>query len=210
MVARRIRRNVSKYASACTRWGAAIAYLTLSLGIQLPLPAAAKNSAQPYPCMNHPCGCASAEECWRHCCCTTLEERLRWARENHVTPPDYALAEARARGIDWEGFCKVGPEHSSRICHDGEEIKPTCCKHSHCDSQHGQSAARHQLAAGAGLQGRCAELDRPKFFVAAAGRGETSGFHGCRRAVCGSVAALLFDFSSAADSAAANSRRLMR
>ena len=124
-IARRLRRILFYRAQPTACWAALAIYLFLSLGIQLPLPVS-KKSDQPYPCMNHPCGCASAEQCWRHCCCTTLEQRLAWARENHVTPPAYALTEARARGIDWESYCAVGAEHESRICRDGEEELADC------------------------------------------------------------------------------------
>jgi hypothetical protein len=66
-----------------------IAYLAAALG--LPLPAAARRAAdQQFPCQNHPCGCLTAEECWRHCCCFTPQERWAWAEEHHVQPPAYA------------------------------------------------------------------------------------------------------------------------
>src|SRR5947209_7307476 len=41
-----------------------------------------KDRSQPFPCMDRPCGCQSADECWHHCCCTTLDERLAWAHEH--------------------------------------------------------------------------------------------------------------------------------
>jgi hypothetical protein len=96
----RIRRSIKQRQQAAVRWAAVGCYAVLALGIPLPMPAT-KTAREPYPCMNHRCGCQSAEECWRHCCCTTLEERLIWARENHVRPPEYALAEARDKGITW-------------------------------------------------------------------------------------------------------------
>ncbi len=154
-VSRRVRRILFRRAQAAARWTALGIYLFLSLGIQLPL-AVAKKSGQPYPCMNHPCGCASAEQCWRHCCCTTLEQRLAWAREHHVTPPDYALADARARGIDWETYCAVGAEHESRICRDGEE-QPANCRQHVCHEEHrGQpqnGSSQHEDAPAAPPQG---------------------------------------------------------
>lgn len=66
-----------------------VAYLAVVLGLPLPTPLA-KDRSQPFPCQDHPCGCRTAEECWRHCCCFTPEERLAWAREHHVEPPAYA------------------------------------------------------------------------------------------------------------------------
>jgi hypothetical protein len=40
-----------------------------------------------YPCESCGCGCASANECWTHCCCHSEHERLVWAIENGVMPP---------------------------------------------------------------------------------------------------------------------------
>jgi hypothetical protein len=80
-------------------WFSIALYLAVALGFSLPSPRMAfegvkKNKSQPFPCMNSPCGCKDAEQCWRNCCCHTLAERLEWARENHVQPQDYVLAEA--------------------------------------------------------------------------------------------------------------------
>jgi hypothetical protein len=64
------------------------AYLVAAVGF--PVPAAARGDGVPFPCMDHPCGCQSAEQCWRGCCCLTVEERWAWAREHNVEPPPYA------------------------------------------------------------------------------------------------------------------------
>ncbi|HTQ39729.1 MAG TPA: hypothetical protein VMJ32_11930 [Pirellulales bacterium] len=102
--------------------------------------------------MNHRCGCQSAEECWRNCCCMTLEERLIWARENHVIPPDYALAAARAQGIEWAAYWPhdPSPQDSSpsvgtspvpeqAVCQEqsgqGSGCKPAACECSCCACQ---------------------------------------------------------------------------
>jgi hypothetical protein len=69
--------------------GVCLAYLLAALDV--PLPAFVhKDSAQPFPCQDHPCGCQTAEQCWSHCCCFTPEERWGWAREHGVEPPAYA------------------------------------------------------------------------------------------------------------------------
>src|SRR5882672_16023 len=63
-------------------------YCMATFGV--PLPASPRKSGdEPYPCQSSRCGCMSAEQFWRSCCCTTLEERLAWAERNNVTPPDY-------------------------------------------------------------------------------------------------------------------------
>ena len=108
----------------CAAISAAL-YLVLALGIPLPMPSqlAAKDKSEPFPCMDSPCGCRNAEQCWRHCCCHTLIERLTWAREHNIRPPEYVLAEAKAEGIGWESFGKDScPSESGGKC-------CCCCRH---------------------------------------------------------------------------------
>lgn len=45
------------------------------------------SGSERYPCEGCGCGCASALECWTHCCCHSEHERLVWAIENGVMPP---------------------------------------------------------------------------------------------------------------------------
>ena len=95
-------------------WMSLAVYLTVASGWPLRVPAVGeKDLSSPFPCMNCPCGCQNAEQCWRSCCCHTLAERIAWARENHVQPPAYVLAEARAQGID--------------VCDDHQESHACCC-----------------------------------------------------------------------------------
>jgi hypothetical protein len=54
-----------------------------------------KDRSQPYPCMNHVCGCQSAEACWRGCCCFTMTQKLAWAEAHGVTPPAFVAAAAK-------------------------------------------------------------------------------------------------------------------
>ncbi len=76
-------------------WSALLTVALLGTSVGYPAPArTGKDCGQPFPCIDKPCGCQNAEQCWRHCCCTTLEQRLQWARENGVTPPADIVAEA--------------------------------------------------------------------------------------------------------------------
>jgi hypothetical protein len=68
---------------------ALVAYLAASLGFALPIPTR-KPRGQPFPCQDHACGCRSAEECWRHCCCFSPTERLAWSQAQGIDPPAYA------------------------------------------------------------------------------------------------------------------------
>lgn len=46
-----------------------------------------KDKSIPFPCQDRPCGCGTAEQCWRACCCFSHKEKIDWARKNGVTPP---------------------------------------------------------------------------------------------------------------------------
>jgi hypothetical protein len=77
-----------------------VVYFITAGGIPLPAGSSLPVSGELYPCAGHACGCASAEQCWRRCCCHSLAERIAWAREHKVRPPAFVIAEARQGGID--------------------------------------------------------------------------------------------------------------
>jgi len=56
---------------------------------------AAKDRRRPFPCMDKPCGCATAEQCFSNCCCHTPAERLAWARAHQVEPAVLTALERR-------------------------------------------------------------------------------------------------------------------
>ncbi len=59
------------------------------LPIPLPVVRLVKDLSEPFPCQNCACGCVNAEQCWTNCCCFTEVERLQWAKDHGVKPPDY-------------------------------------------------------------------------------------------------------------------------
>lgn len=82
-----------------TTWLAILGYCVVASGLPLPLggnaPAggrdeaaarrlAAKDRSRPFPCMDKPCGCATAEQCFTSCCCNTPAQTLAWARARGV------------------------------------------------------------------------------------------------------------------------------
>jgi len=93
MLFRRLRKSLAVSSGRClVVLLTLIGYATTSCG--LPIPACASiDHSQPFPCQNHRCGCTSAEQCWRQCCCFTLEEKMAWAKANGVEPPAH-LCEA--------------------------------------------------------------------------------------------------------------------
>src|ERR1700747_3399381 len=90
-------RNLRKRLTAAVVLLAYLAALAPALGLPIPAPAAPKDRSVPFPCMDNPCGCSCAEDCWRHCCCMSPEERWAWAAAHNVTPPDYAERPAAMR-----------------------------------------------------------------------------------------------------------------
>lgn len=79
--------------------------LSVLLGVcamLLPLPIAPppstsseKDSSEPFPCQNRPCGCMTAEQCWKKCCCFDNTQKIAWAKANNVKVPDNVLAAAK-------------------------------------------------------------------------------------------------------------------
>ncbi|HWG42723.1 MAG TPA: hypothetical protein VN688_08050 [Gemmataceae bacterium] len=113
--------------------GVCFAYLIATLG--LPLPASIhKDASQPFPCQDHPCGCQTAEQCWRNCCCFTPEERWAWARAHHVEPPAYAEKPA-AQGwntVKRRDLAAGKTTRAEKQCCSPSAARPTCCK-THAD-----------------------------------------------------------------------------
>lgn len=62
--------------------------LASSLGIVF-VPATRQDSSQAFPCQGGSCGCSTAAQCWQSCCCTTVAERLAWAKTHGVKPPAF-------------------------------------------------------------------------------------------------------------------------
>jgi hypothetical protein len=119
------------------------AFVVTAAGIPLPLiPLAAKSNKanRAFMCANSSCGCVTAEQCWRACCCHTLGERLAWARANGVRPPDFAIATARAAGHDLSWL--NGPRQAqvrligrSDCCHKpNRDGVHSCCHRAHRDT----------------------------------------------------------------------------
>jgi hypothetical protein len=105
-----------------------VLYSVLALGIPLPLDAT-PISGGIFPCMHHRCGCHSAEQCWRDCCCMSMAQKLAWARDNNVTPPDYVLTAAAEDTYGEEPAAKCCCCHAApaKPCCT-TETSSTCCQ----------------------------------------------------------------------------------
>jgi hypothetical protein len=122
-------------------------HLMVTFGLPLPTPGRkSKDSSQPFPCQNRPCGCATSEQCWKgDCCCFTLEEKLVWADEHGVEPPEHVRPLVESR--------KVRPPEPKKksCCSDSEPpalaktSTPSCCERQNPASSPA-CAAEHALA----------------------------------------------------------------
>lgn len=79
--------------SAIVGYGLVVSGLPLPLGVGSPDSSSAatkrlsaKDRSTPFPCMDKPCGCATAEQCFTNCCCHTPAETLVWAKAHRVEP----------------------------------------------------------------------------------------------------------------------------
>jgi hypothetical protein len=126
------------------RWICALlasGYAFAAAGIPLPVATSTK-SDQLFPCAAKGCGCDSAERCWRSCCCHTLAERLAWAAKNGVTPPAFALAEAKRAGLDAKGQ----PIVQAKVVTAAVLAKSCCSKKRTCCDSHTKSCCESHQA----------------------------------------------------------------
>ncbi len=84
-------------------------YVVVASGLPLPMaggpPAvgsaaatqlADKDRSRPFPCVDKPCGCATAEQCFAACCCNTPAELLAWASTHDLDPATLHALKRRA------------------------------------------------------------------------------------------------------------------
>ena len=79
---------------------------------------AAKDRTKPFPCMNKPCGCLSAKQCFQKCCCHTPAETLAWAEQNDLSSE---ILRALQRRVDQRTHPKQNRNQS------GQKVQGTCC-----------------------------------------------------------------------------------
>ncbi len=95
----------------------------------IPIPViSAKTDDTPYPCQNHACGCSSAAQCWKACCCFTKEQKIAWAKENNVAIPYHILGENPAVKENMIAENSRSTEHQESSTHPaGSGHHGSCC-----------------------------------------------------------------------------------
>ena len=127
----------------CAVWGYALVASGLPLPIGVVQPVgdgaardaagkrlAAKDRSRPFPCMDKPCGCATAEQCFTSCCCHTPAETLAWARSHGVEPAVLAALARRAGVVvavtPPRGCCSAAADPEPSCC-AAKDAEPSCC-----------------------------------------------------------------------------------
>jgi len=160
--------SVSARLERATRWLALAGYALVASGLPLPLgllapPDAAvadvqlagKDRSRPFPCMDKPCGCATAEQCFTNCCCHTPAERLAWAKAHAVEP---AVLAALARRVATE---VVKAQPAGGCCAAAAKPEPACCGSGGCDDSAPSAPATDEPDVCADFQSLAAESPRP-------------------------------------------------
>ena len=107
--------------------------LLLWLGLlQFPLPLSVratdavsegKDFSTPYPCMNRPCGCRSAEQCWTSCCCTTKAERIAYVIEHGLEMPAALCGPDDGEHVAEKPKACCAAKSASAQCHSKEKCR---------------------------------------------------------------------------------------
>ncbi|MBL8818104.1 MAG: hypothetical protein JNL58_18905 [Planctomyces sp.] len=64
-----------------------------------------KEAGEAFPCQDRPCGCRTAKQCWKQCCCFTNAQKIAWAKSRGVQVPDFVVV-AAANEMKSEGSKK--------------------------------------------------------------------------------------------------------
>jgi hypothetical protein len=115
--------------------------------VALPLPVRpVKDSRQPFPCQNRPCGCSDAEQFWSSCCCFSPQERLAWAKAHNVEPPAEFVAEAEKESPPDEATnvhnCCAQQNDSEHEPTEENTGCPSCSQSSDDTHKHGRSSGK--------------------------------------------------------------------
>ena len=155
-------------------WLLILGYGLVALGLPLPLgierpdaspsPAgtkllAAKDRSQPFPCMDSPCGCATAEQCFRDCCCTTFAERLAFARRHRLGGIVLAALEARVAA--------AAPSQPAGETEEAPKLADSCCAVKPSGPPSGPACSAGSSGEGAGAPEEALRQKRPTVILRA-------------------------------------------
>ena len=77
-----------------------------------------KDLSEPFPCQSRRCGCKSAKQCWKKCCCFTDTQKVAWAKANRVTLPAFVVAAAKREAPVAKAACQ-----GAEVCCTSHAVK---------------------------------------------------------------------------------------
>lgn len=104
-----------------------------------------KDFSRPFPCQDRPCGCRSAEQCKKKCCCYSAEQKLAWAKRHGVKASEVvAVAKPDVVQVTTKKLCCSGRRAStSQKREDDRRAKRTTAS-----LPETKGASRHKLVIG--------------------------------------------------------------
>lgn len=75
-----------------------------------------KDLSRPFPCQDRPCGCRSAEQCKKKCCCFSDKQKLAWAKLHRVEASEVLTGSAKSETVAVtarNGCCSSGGKAKS-------------------------------------------------------------------------------------------------
>ena len=126
-MARLLKQNANSFARRIVCALVLIGVCAASLPVPIPIAACSwKDRSLPFPCQDRPCGCRDAKQCWTTCGCTSITEKLRWAKARGISPPSFAkLQETRPRSCcAKKSACCDEPAGSPDMLHVATKAKP--------------------------------------------------------------------------------------
>ncbi len=94
-----------------------------------------KDLSEPFPCQSRACGCRSAKQCWKKCCCFTNAQKLAWAKANRVQPPAFVV-EAAQQEASQKAVASQSAVRKSQAC---------CTTTGSCHAEPGQAKSSATL-----------------------------------------------------------------
>ena len=89
-----------------------------------------KDTSIPFPCQDTACDCRNADDCWASCCCNSDEEKLAWARQHNVSPPNWfveGLRKSNHKGMLAGAACCKSKSSASCCSQSSAKELPSCC-----------------------------------------------------------------------------------
>lgn len=122
-----------------TRWLSAGLLMSLCVVLAIPLPSTwirpqqpvpGKDASVPFPCLYRTCGCRSAEDCRKQCCCNPISKKVSGAKRHRVTVPDTVAAAAETDSQSATTDAATEPKTSSSLTTATSQSARQCASNS--------------------------------------------------------------------------------